>query len=92
MKDIFRPRTDPARTLYDAFRREAENRVGKTPGEWMQAEEQVMWSTSRDYAQQHGLTEPTMAEVLKSQRQAMGHVDYGAKWAYAVAEILNKVP
>lgn len=84
-RDIFQPRQEPARTLYEAFQQEATKRRGRSVQEWCEAERLAVWTAARDYAQQHGLTVPTMAEVSSAERYAMGSVDYGSKWAYQVA-------
>lgn len=92
MKDFFRPHSDPARLIYDAFQEEAKKRCVSYPerGEygWVEAERRVVWQTARDYAQQHGMRIPTMAEVERAEQNAMGHVDYGSKWAYGVVEAM----
>lgn len=41
-------------------------------------------------AQLLGLRVPSMEEVVSAERYAMGSVDYSAKWAYCVAEAMNK--
>lgn len=90
MADIFRPHFDPARTIYDAFQAEAEKRPTRTCDEWIEAERQAVWRAARDYAQQHGMRVPTMAEVESAEQYAMGHVDYGSKWSYGVVEAMRK--
>ena len=90
MRDIFRPSKGLARTLYDAFQEEAIHREGRSVEEWLLAERQVVWMAARDYAQQHGLRIPTMDEVKQAENCASGHIDYGAKWAYKIAERLTK--
>ena len=90
MRDIFRPFKAPARTLYDAFQEEATHREGRSVEEWILAERQAVWEAARDYAQQHGLRIPTMDEVKQAENCASGHVDYGAKWAYAIVERFAK--
>jgi hypothetical protein len=72
--------------IYDAFQNEAEKRPGRTCEEWVEKERLVVWQTARDYAQQYGMRIPTMDEVERAERYAMGSVDYGAKWAYKVVE------
>lgn len=86
---IFRPRSEPARTLYDALQAEAKHRKGRTPEQWMDAEQQAVWRAARDYAQQHGLAVPTIDAVRKAERLASGHTDYGLKWALGVAQALG---
>ncbi len=90
--DIFRPRTEPARTLYDAFQAESRHRNGRRPEVWIVAERLAVWRAAWDYSQQHSLRFPTLAEVEAGERYAYGSVDYGAKWAYQVAEKMRKVP
>lgn len=87
--DIFRPKRDPALTLYDAFEAEAKHREGRTPAEWMDLEQRAVWTAARDYAQQHELRVPTLAEVRAAESMACGHVDYGAKWAHGVAQFMR---
>ena len=87
-KDPFQPRHEPARTIYDAFQDEATKRPGRK--DWVKAERERVWSVARDYAQQHGLPVPTLAEVERAEQSACGHVDYGSKWAYGVAELLRR--
>lgn len=86
MTDVFRPHCDPARTIYDAFQVEASKRKGVDVDDWILAERKAVWTAARDYAQQHGLRVPTMAEVEAAEDQACGHTDYGSKWAYGVVE------
>jgi hypothetical protein len=88
--DFFRPRHEPARTIYDAFQAEAAKRHGRTVPQWLQAEREAVWSRARDAAQQMGLRVPTMDDVERAERQASGHCDYGAKWAYGVVECMRK--
>jgi hypothetical protein len=86
MQDIFKPRHEPARSIYDAFQAEATKRKGRSYEEWTTAEREAVLREATAKAQQMGLRVPTMDEVVKAERSAMGHVDYGAKWAYRVTE------
>ncbi|KKM93807.1 hypothetical protein LCGC14_1204720 [marine sediment metagenome] len=90
-RDVFRPLREPARTLYDAFQKEVLNRAGRDIEQWQGAERGAVWLAARDYAQQHGLRVPTIAEVNQAGNLAYGHIDYGAKWAYGVARTMVKV-
>ncbi len=85
MKDIFRPRSEPARTLYDAFQAEAEKRDGRSFEAWSIAERKVVWREAKKYAEQHGLVAPTLNRVKLFEDMACGHTDFGAKWAYGIA-------
>lgn len=91
MRDVFRPRHEPARTLYDAFQTEAEKRPGRSYEEWVAAEREAVWRAAKDYAQQNWLAVPTLDAVTAAERQAFGHTDFGAKWAYAVADVLQRI-
>ena len=86
MQDIFKPRHEPARSIYEAFQREASKRKGRSIEEWTSAEREAVLREATSKAQQMGLRVPTMDEVVQAERCAMGHVDYGAKWAYRVTE------
>ena len=83
--DPFRPRRQPAQTIYDAFQEEARKRKdGRSFEEWSEAERMAVWKAASEYAQAHGMTVPTMEQVKSAERYAMGSIDYGAKWAYQV--------
>jgi hypothetical protein len=84
----FRPRNDPARSIYDALSLQMKKRDGGKM--FIQGERFTVWSAARDYAQQHGLRVPTLAEVEKKEALALGHCDYAAKWAYGVADLLRQ--
>lgn len=89
-KDIFRPRHQPAQMLYDAFQKEAEKRDKRDFKEWSEAEIQAVWKAAREYAALHDLCIPTIEDVRYAEGYACGHVDYGAKWAYKLAEKMTK--
>ena len=88
MSDLFRPRTEPARTIYDTLVTEAEHRHQRM-SDWIECERTAVWKAARDYAQQHGMKVPTMAQVCVAERQACGHTDYAAQFAYGVAETMG---
>ena len=90
MKDFFRPSIEPARTLYDAFQKEAEKRKERDSEEWILLERLAVWRAARDYAQQHGLGIPLMHVIEEAEQLACGHVDFGAKWAYKISEYMKK--
>ena len=58
--------------------------------EWMSRELGLMWSLARDYAQQHGREVPTLADIERADRSACGHVDYAAKFAFYVADLVRR--
>lgn len=88
--DPFRPSSEPARTIYDAFQTEAMKRQGRPVEEWIKAEREVVWATARDAAQNLGLRAPTMAEIESAERYACGSADYGKTWAFRVIEFMHK--
>jgi len=89
MDDPLRPRMEPASLIYDAFQKEAEKRDGREFDEWLNAERQAVFDAAKAYAEKHGLTAPTMTQVIARERLAEGHTDYGAKWAIGVADCMG---
>ena len=87
--DIFRPHKDPAQGIYDAFVAEAANRRSRPVEEWIRLERHAVLKAAVDLAQRLGLRTPTLEEVERAERSAQGHTDYGAKWAYRVAETMT---
>lgn len=71
----------------DALIREAQKRKGRSLEQWHAAEASAVWEATRDFAQQHGLRVPTLAEVERVERLARGHSDYCPKWALYVVEL-----
>lgn len=86
---IFRPTQEPARLLYDAFQAEAKLRKQREVGIWIEKERLAVWTAGRDYAQQHDRPVPTLEQIKAKEQLALGHTDYGAKWAHGVAELLH---
>lgn len=66
---------------------EAGRRRGRSFKEWSEAEAKAVWSAARDFAQQHDLRVPQLAEVVAVEREASGHSDYAYKWALYTAEL-----
>lgn len=87
---IFRPKMEPARTLYDAFQAESLKRPDRTLDVWIDLERDAVWDAAKAYALRHDMRTPTLAEVQICEQAALGHVDYGAKWAIYVAEYMRK--
>lgn len=87
--DPFSPRHEPARSLYDAFQREAEQRPTRSVEEWTSAEIEAVLAESKALATKLNLREPTRTEIADAERSARGHIDYGAKWAYAVERCMR---
>lgn len=87
--DMFRPASDPARTLYDAFCAESENRAGRTFDAWHRAELEAVYNAACEYAREHKLLAPTFDDVCTAEKSAVGFAGYGAQWAYRVSDILH---
>lgn len=87
--DRLRPRSEPARSIYDAFQKEAQLRPTRTWNESESAEREVVWKAACEYATKNGLREPTFEEILKAERCALGHFDYATTWAHGVARLLQ---
>ena len=77
--------------LQERLVQEAKLRSSRTFEEWSRAEINAVWFAARDFAQQHGLRVPLLAEVEAAEVVACGHSDYGHKWALLVAEKMNPV-
>lgn len=85
MRDVFQPREEPARSIYNAFQEEAAKRSGRALEEWLEAERNAVFNEAVRQAQKLvGLSPPTMEDVINAERYASGSVDYGSKWAYGV--------
>ena len=84
----FRLKLQVTELLETTLRKESAKRSGRTLEVWLAAERNVMWSTARDFAQQHGLVVPLLADVERAERMATGHSDFGRKWPLYVAEVL----
>lgn len=87
--NMFRPKTEPARSIYDAFQTEAKNRPNCHYSEWIEAERVVVWQVARRWAKENEIVPLSLKEIERAEDYASGHVDYGAKWAYRVAEMLQ---
>lgn len=90
MQDIFEPKHDPARAIYLAFQDEAKKRKGRQIGEWVAAERETVFRECVTQAQKHELRAPSMDEVIAAERYAMGSIDYGAKWAYRLVNVMQR--
>jgi hypothetical protein len=90
MKDMFRPRNEPACLIYDALIEEATKRKDKDIEEWIYDERMVVWNTAKEYAKKHSLYEPTLEEIVRAENMSVGFVDYAAKFAYKVTELVTR--
>ncbi|HDR8983193.1 hypothetical protein QZM46_07595 [Burkholderia vietnamiensis] len=90
MQDIFEPKREPARSIYNAFQAEAMKRKGRHVEEWIVAEREAVFREATQQAQRFGLRVPSINEIEQAERYATGSIDYGAKWAYAIVEMMHK--
>lgn len=82
MHDVFRPRMEPHRSIYDAFQSEATKRRERSVEDWIKAEMDVVYQAALKASQVPGSTlrAPTMDMVRVAEIYARGSVDYGLKW------------
>jgi len=84
IKDKFRPRSEPARSIYDAYvkRRETAN-----PCFW---DCDILWHVVVDWCEDNNKPEPDnlYSRLRKISSQACGHTDFEAKLARGVADML----
>lgn len=88
--DAFSPKSEPARSIFEAFQEEASKRNGRAISEWELAEIEAVHRTAGHQAIVHGLRIPTRDEIVAAERLARGHADYGSKWAYGVVSAMQK--
>lgn len=86
---LFRPTCGPEASIYDAFQSEASLRPGRSFEEWHRAEVAAVLRASVEAAELYGLRPPTRDDIQRSERLACGHVDYGAKWAIYVVQVMR---
>jgi hypothetical protein len=85
---IFRPIREPARSIHDALLREASKRTSRTVDEWLTAERDAVLREAVFQAHRLGLHIPSLEEVERAERLAVGHTDYAAKWSNGVARFM----
>ena len=76
-------------SIYDAFQKEAENRRERSIEEWQAAEREAVMREAAIQAARFGFRTPTLKEVERAEIYACGSVDYGAKWAYRLVDIMR---
>ena len=85
-RDIFRPKSEPARTLYDVFQTEAKLRKDG----WQEREELAVYLVACSCAETLDMRAPTLQEVKDAASYASGHVDFAAKWVYRIVEKMKE--
>ena len=86
----FRPRSEPAGRIYDAFQEEAGHRGARVVEAWQRAAREAVHVAACSLASRYGLRAPGIEEVAAAERYAMGHIDYGAKWAITLVEAMRR--
>jgi hypothetical protein len=79
---------EPACSLYDRLIEETRLRGTRSPDEWVLAEREAMHAQANLQAGQLGLGFVSMEDVMRAERQALGHADYCSKWAIKLANIM----
>ena len=90
MKDLFRPTQEPARSIYDAFQKEASKRKECFDLEWILLERVAIFREAWKQAKKFGYALPSINLVKEAEKYASGHADYGAKLAYRLVEIMKE--
>jgi hypothetical protein len=86
--DIFRPHDPIGRAIYDAFQKEAKKRSQYTSLEWQEKELQAVHEACKKEAEKLGVAPVNIEDVRKADRNAAGHVDYGAKLALRLRDLI----
>jgi len=84
----FKPKREPAKSIFEAFQRESAKR-DTNKSDWIQNERKAVFDAATKYATERGIKLPTMAMVEEAEQYACGHTDYGAKWAYKLAGLME---
>lgn len=81
-RDVFRPRIEPHRSIYDAFQAEAAKRRERPVEVWIKAEMDVVYQAALKASQDPAsrLRAPTMEMVRVAEIYARASVDYGLQW------------
>lgn len=87
--DPFRPRHEPALSIYEAFQKEAVLRKERAVEVWIEAEIQVVHEAAIAKAREMGLRAPSRGDIEHAEGRARGHTDYGLKWALGVVESMR---
>jgi hypothetical protein len=89
MIDIFRPRHDPAKLIYDTFQEEAAKR-NHHDIDFIEKERQAVWKVAVMYALANKKYVPKLKDIIDAENYAIGSIDYGAKLAYKITDIINQ--
>ena len=70
-------------------RRKTPERAGM---KWVDAERQAMFEAAAKACAHLGRLPVNMDAVMACETEALGHTDYAAKWAYALADVIRRQP
>lgn len=87
--DHFRPATEPAQSIYDAFVHASSTRHKKDMNDWLEHERAAVLQAATHSASIHRLRAPTLTDVESAELLARGHCDYGAQWARKIADVMR---
>lgn len=87
---IFRPRFDPARSIYDALVAEQQHREGRSIEEWAAAERDAVLRATNDYATKHGKNLVTAKDVKCAEISASGHIGYSTQFAHRIVDFMEQ--
>lgn len=90
-RDVFRPHWSPAREIYDAFVNESKKRPSRDMDDWIRLEREAVWDAVNRERAKLGKGPIPIASIEDAENSAMGHTDYGAKWAYRCAELVEEI-
>ena len=91
MHDVFRPRMEPLRSIYDAFQAEASKRRERSVEVWIKAEMDAVYQAALEASKNpaYQLQAPTMEAVRSAEIYARGSVDYGLKWVFQLVRSMQ---
>lgn len=85
MSDYWRPRHEPARSIYDAILRAYDCE----PSGRMAAHDRILTDVAL-IAREAGLRAPVAADVTHAYNQGCGHTDFVAQFTYALVKRLSE--
>lgn len=91
MQDFFRPHFEPSRTIYDAFCKESAKRKNLLPDVWQTNERLAVFNATVEWAKANNMIAPSLEDIKRAESNAVGSADYGAKWAYGVKDIIDRL-
>ena len=75
--------------LHEVLCGEADKRKQQSPEEWVLGERAAMWEAVNQYRTQLGKKPLTIEDVERVEQSAVGHSDYGTKYALYCTELVE---